>query len=670
MNPKMQPILGLVPILTLILISQHTRAEECNFHATLALKDTFYLAQPYSTEINLDISPLIEAFEQLETSLQSFTQNLDEYSNETALNGKEPLPLIPFSDTQNVYKIDGVVLGKNALKKCYENGKGSLISLNAENRAKVAEILEQQGMEKTPFLSLPFYSLLSFPNLETFDTPENFGSVIEAWLKSPPFVSKANVITYPSVKITKDGVTKNSTPEDFETNLLCVKRANLWDLPATRKTWMNIVPKLKSAIAVLSKLEQPFDTTLSTLNGLNKVVRKVSNSLKITLPESFENVLTFLDKLKHKNSWEQTTLALKDQSYSFIKSASKLARMFNLDPNSFTKIGQKKTSFELPSFNNINWRDYLNLDLNTYGVIPPIVVTPLLALAPSESETKTKILKVQIKVKIFNRKKDLIKIYSVKPNVYDNKMTTIKSVIASAQTKMASEKIVEPSNCVALETELHKVCHQLPIFITDGLSTMDLATCADALLSQQFSLHFEKCPRVRARGLPYMYRSECGPEKVPTVVVNSDRQVLLDFVCDGTKQATKLINSKLAYIPTNCEVQVIEGASQKLTLPQLIPDMKQDPTAGDVSLPDIPVPSFFTEEQLFILFGLGTFLAVIIIVLFIILSYKCCKKCKCRCKCRKEPAPEPPPPPFPSFLQPFIPIPDLRQIVELREINE
>jgi hypothetical protein len=642
------------------------KANECNFHATLTLKDTFYLSQQYSKNIMLDVSPLTDAFYQLETSLKKFSQNLKIYSDEEELKKLEPVPLIPFTDDQNAFIVDGFIHGKNALKECYEKSKGTLVSLNAGNREQVAAILKNNSLESTPFLSLPFYSLLAFPNLETFETPTNFGSVIEAWIKSPPFLTKENKIIYPTSKVTKQGASVESTPEDFQSHLLCVKRNNIWDLPEKRNVWMSIVPKLKSAVKMLQKLEEPFDTTINAIAGLQRAVKKVTKSLKITVPESFQKVLDFLKTMQNKESWEFSTLAFKDKVYTFIKAALKLTRSFDLDPISFIKMKHTNTKFALPSINNINWRDYLGLDMDTYGVTGPVMVTPDLMMVEDEHTSGSKLLNVHIMARVYNRVRDKIDMYSVTPNVFGNKMTTVKTLVVSKHTKLVTTHTIGHMDCITLETELHKVCHQLPISIADGSAVPELAKCVDALLSKRYSTKFESCPKTNFDNLPYMYRTECGPEKVPTVVINTDQPVQISYFCDGTVTGTDEIDSQLAFIPTDCEVKITEKSGQSLLLPQSIPDMIKDPQVGPIGFPDMPLIPWLTDTELILIYFLGSALLTCLAVLFLFLTWKCCKKCKCKCK-RNRPV-EPPPLPYPSFLAPLMPMPDLRQIVELREI--
>jgi len=639
------------------------QAENCNFHATLFQKDSFYLTQQYTKDIVMDLSPYTEAFTELNNLVQKFSDNLEIYSNETALEEKEPMELIPFTEEQNAFRLIDEVQGTLAIKKCSENG-GTLVYLNGDNRAKVAEILTAQNMEKTPFFALPFYSLLSYPGFKTFETPSSFDLVIEMWTKTPPYIGKDNVITYPTNQVKKEAEpgTRDSKPADFKSPVLCVKPNNLWDTPSGKSIWFKMIPKIKTAVSMLSKLKESFDLTTDTLGGIPKITRPITKWLKISIPESFQRVLDFLSKFKTAKAWELTTPDSKNQFYDFMRTAFKLVRTFELDPKSFIKIPKAKPKFALPSINNINWREHLGLDEEVYGLVGPIVITPKNAYEKKGGIDK--LFKVEIKVRIYDRIKDKYDIYSVRPNTFGGEITTVKTVISSPQLKLALNQEVEPAQCEVQPAELFKLCHQLPFAITNDFSTDDLTSCAEALTTATYSPKFANCPRAKNKG-PLIYRSECGPEKDPTIIVSTDYPLQVEFYCDGSKTASKKITPPITFIPTNCEAQILGDSSQRLVLPQKVADFLQDPVVGEVSSPDIPIMPLLTENQIIALGICGTVVAIFILIMLTVAIYKCCPKRR-----RREKLPKPQPPtipmsPYPRFLAPALQLPDLRELQEL-----
>lgn len=610
--------------LILLTLCAGVRLDQCNFHATLVEKETFYLTQPISKTIAIDLTEYFEAFPQLDNLTENFEQNLETYSDIDSIKGTEPVQLIPFNDDFNAYSIKEITYGKNAFNACAVNG-GSPIQLDEQNRGKVVEILNEIGMEKTPVHMLPFYSLLSLSDLSPMITPE-VDNIVELWTKSPPFLTKSNVIEYPVGKIDKPGegntvVKVSTTPEDYKSQVLCVKPNNPWDSESKRNQWLKLVPSLKTAIATLKRLKQSYDLSARYLKSMPKTVSKVPQWLKLVLPDAFREVLSFLDKYKLKRHWERAKSDATSKFHKFIQTSNRLARLFNLNAQSLTHMSYSKPRFSPPTILNINWRSHLGLNEEDYGLIEPIDIRPLSANVDNLNDSDLNNFKAEIKARIFHRQRDKITIYSALPNVLNGEMTTIKVVITNSQFRVAHTQEVSPLQCASPPAELHRVCHKLSFEAFKDVSFTSMTRCANALTSTGNSKEFTYCPKKDMVDSTYIYKAICGEDKTSTVVVNALEPLMLDFVCDKVRKSVKNITTFPSFIPTDCEVYMVDGTAQSLILPQWNEDLLQDPVVGDTLSPDVPdLPGM--SHTLVVIISVVSSVGVVLVVMAIIITIR------------------------------------------------
>lgn len=635
-------------------------SDECNFFATLIEVESFYLTQKYSKNVSINLKEYVEAFPKLDKLVDSFSENLANYENEASIDASEPLALIPFSDDLNAYKISDLHPGKDAFKACFENG-GSLIDLTSKNRAKVASILKDQEMEKTPISALPFFSLFSNTDKEVLDTPTDFDSIKSIWNRSPPMLGADNQLTYPKTK--KENSEVHTTPEEYKSQILCFKPNNPWDIKGSnRNSWFKIVPKLKSTLSLLAKLKHSYDLSVKVLKNTPRSATKVTDLLKLSLPEPFRDVLGFMDKLKEKKAWEKLQGDANSKFYKFMQTASKLARMFNLKPNSLTQLSESRSRFTPPSIIEINWRDHLGLDEELYGITGPVTISPNFAHA-KEDEVVPTLFNALVDARIFNRQTDKITLYRVKPNVYKQEAANVKMILKTPQIQVAVSHEIEPIQCEMPPTEIHRVCHRLPFQLINKGTLSELSKCAEALSTTEFDDKFFSCPRLPVEKGLVIYRAECGSKLEPTVIVNSDQPVLLDFVCDGVKTVSKNFTTFPSYLHTNCEVLASKGQSQQVILPQFNHDFLQDPSVGSIFTPSLPPAEPITLVQILIISALCSAAAVVLTALAILLIWTCRRKIKQKkrqSKKRNHSIEEPQ-----HQVQPFIPFPIAQELQSL-----
>lgn len=595
-------------------------ADKCYPYATIIEVDSFYLTQPFRKNITINIENYINAFPKMSDNLSKFKDNLSIYTNITEIESSEPQTLIPFTNELNAFVITELHPGKDSFKQCSLN-KGSLIKLDSSNRAKVIEIMKKQGITKTPVHILPYHSLMSVPNFEILEpSVPNFGI---AWTRTPPLLTSDNTII-PATGSDEGGTTPS--PDSVKTQILCVKPNNPWDLENGRKTWFKIAPQVETAIKMLSNLKTKYELSSKALRNVPRITKQIAEAFKLSLPDTFQQVLGFLDTFSRKSNWE--SVRKHDIFDMFVKTSLKLVRQFETNPSSITKLPPTKPKFSPQTINELNWQSLFGLDDVTYGIIGPVLIEPNMAYAENEQILNPSFFEATISARVYNRKTDKVIIYSVKPNSVRSEKTTVKTIIETPHLKLALLDEVRPLQCHWHDTEQFKICHKMPLNTVTNIPVNHLKQCAEVLLTSSFNTKFENCPRIKTVTIPSVYRAECEPDGTTTAIINSDSTVLLEFVCDGKKMPMRNITSFPTFIPTPCEVNIHEGPSSQLLLPQINADFYQDQVVGEHE--SLELPEIELSQNLLILICVGasvaSMLTVIIIVMIIHSCYKCCCK--------------------------------------------
>jgi len=592
-------------------------ADKCNLHATLVEIDTFYLTQPFTKTVTIDISKYVNAFPKLASLLPKFKENLKIYENETAIKESEPLDLIPFTPEMNIFIVKEPKTNRESFHTCAQNG-GSLIKLDSKNREQVVSIMKSRNIESTPIHVLPFHSLLSLSEFDSLHYP-TLEDLSNVWQKSPPWITRNNNIEFPSTIITSQGVKVNSTAEDFTSPVLCTKPNNPWDLQQNRYEWWRMTPKLNTAISMLNRIKNSFEISSKSLRNIPTLTKQIAGVFRLTLPDSFKQVLSFSETFSKNKQWEQTTKI--DLFANFVKTAIKLTRQFEQKPRSLIKMPMNEPKFSPPTINELNWRESFQLDESIYGITGPVTIQPKHAYT-EEGVTDPVYFQATITARVYNRQTDLVTIYEVKPNTILQEQTTISSIITTPHLKVALKELVKPHNCINHETEQFKICHRMDLKQITYSSMSDLIKCANALFSPKSSPDFGNCPRIRTKPITSVYRAECEPHGKPTVIINSDSPVLIEFKCDNVKMPHKNITTFPTFITTPCEVHIVDGTSSQLALPQWNLDFLQDQKVEDEINMAIP-PVEMTKLQFALICITISIVACIVLACFSLLMYYC-----------------------------------------------
>ena len=629
LNPSSSKMISILFVFFFPLVS----SDLCNYHATLFENEPFYLTQPYEMNISINLENYKTTFEKLPSKIEKFSQILELYSNDTAIDQHEPIELYPFSEEANAFRTKTKVTGKDAFKACAENN-GSLVALTPENKPYFMKLMHKLGLDEIPFTALPFQNLLSYPNLELLDGEVSHLDLEKIWSESPPFLKKADgSYKYPAKRdaSTEPPTETTKAPPSLQ-YALCVKPNNPWDLKESRTNWLKLVPQLKNSLKLLSTLKLAYKQTANTLRNLpQNPVSEAVDLIKLVLPDPLKSVYDFIDKFSSKTKWELTSPSALKLFSDFARNALRLVRLFKLDSQSFTSINKKtQKSFRLLNFNDLHWKNFFNLDEEVFGISGPVSVTPFSSIAlNADSDPDPVIFEATVRFRIFDREKDKFKHFLVKPNIVNGKIVRINQIRQSSTFTWASAQDLSPLDCHRQPTELYKICHRLSFPTLDSLPLRLLSKCGNALITELHNSDHSNCPLAYPPSDPIIYRADCDQDGHSSVIISSTKPLQLAFICDSKLESTRNFSNFPERIKTDCEVRQLTMGSEGIVVPQTNPDFEQDPILGP-TVPFIhPAPLEPFDYLLFVGTPVVSGLALIIIIFILICC--CCKYCKC-CK--------------------------------------
>ena len=578
------------------------KTDICNPLATLIETNTFYLSQTHNKTLYLDLSNYEQAFSELSEKVKLFNANLQLFDEKSELI--EPENITKFSNDFNIFPIEEDTKGYASFEACSKRN-GSIITLTNENRKAIVDALAHFRMDKTPFRALPFYSLYSlhdFSHLDNF----KYEHINPLWTISPPFITNQNVIEYPKARKPRpadystpkpnDPIPANvdTTIHDYSSKILCLKENNPWDLPENVDKWLELVPKIKTAIKTVNRVKNSFANSGNSLKTLPQTIKPIAMKLfKLILPDPLNSILSFIDKFSSKQNWEKSNLGSKDSFSKFIKDTTKIARLFNLSPQSFTKISDRKPSFKPLQLNLPDWIHLLELDEERYGINGPITIKPLSSLRDAQPSSRDAFeFEVSLRLYIFDRHSDKVTLYSVRPNNFQGYFTTAKTVIQNFHYITATPDELHPSECTTSPSELHPICNKLPLHSTPHFTFKKLATCGKILFNpnSETTDFWTSCPYQSVLTEPYIYRADCDNSGHSTTIINSDRPLTIDFFCDSELKLTRNFSAFPSTVKTDCEARINNSGTSHVALPQSVNDFFNDPVISDIYSPTTPTP--------------------------------------------------------------------------------
>lgn len=610
------PLRRLILLIFCIINVSSSQNDLCNYHGTLFETETFFLTQPYSKNITIDLENYQATFQNFPHKIDTFANLFKQYETANSLSLGEPLQLIPFTKDLNVFKTPSETTGRKSLSDCNKYN-GSLLALTNSNKPRVLEIMKELQLEKIPFTSLPFQNVLSYPSLEILDDSPDAETLEAVWAKTPVFLTKTGLFEYPTpIALGTTTVSPNAL-EKQKIFALCTKPNNPWDLDS-RKNWLNLVPQIKNAIKVLQNLKHVYTQTANTLSKLpQSPVSDISRNIKLILPDPLKAIVNFLDLFSNKKQWESSQSASLALFSNFVKETFKAIRLFNLD-SSITNIKDKQIKkFRLLDFNDLHWKDFFDLDEELYGMSGPVTVTPF-NKHPEEISTK---FEANVRFRIFNRQIDKYTIFKFRPNIILNQIANIKNILHSSKYTLALKEDLIPQNCHKQPAENHQICHKLPAIVYDHDHNR-MVECGLALFNPQFNEKHTFCPLTAPSIDPAIYRADCNTDQHSSLIISSTKPVSLAFFCDSTFKENKNFTRFPERIQTDCEARLLDSGIPSLVVPQRNHDFLQNPDLGPILSyfhPQLVQPAFNLIFHVIIPVVSG----IILLFIFIIISLWC-----------------------------------------------
>jgi len=143
-------------LLIIAFLTSAATTDICTSRASLVQIEEFYLQQPFSSEVELDLSNYIEEFQSIADNAEKFATIAVKYDTDKELDDLEPSALYPFTPNANIFPINST--HQDYMKDCEK--------LNS----KILEFSPQQA----PTI-LALLKTLQIPNaaLKTFNDRQN-----------------------------------------------------------------------------------------------------------------------------------------------------------------------------------------------------------------------------------------------------------------------------------------------------------------------------------------------------------------------------------------------------------------------------------------------------------------------------------------------------------------
>ena len=655
-------------------------ADECNQAATLVEFKKIYMTQPLDLDSPLSFNEYIQLFDRMSRDINSFKDVSQNYTTDEKMDRTEPLTLHPFDEEHNIIHISKLTRNIDAIETC-KRYSAQLLTITNGTKERVAKLLNKLGIEKVPFQVVPLHHSIYSPNGELI---EMLSQDAETKIKGIhqlgfPYFSKDSVIyfaTQPSTRkrrepdvdntttteevgtsqttlgaliTTKPPKTNNGdraglknaeqmqadspTVDTFTSPLLCLKKNNMWDRPTLRKAWNSISRGLQHAGNTIEKLIMAYRRTTNIINNFTKKEGMPTKILKITAPSYMKDAVNFLQKFRTGDSWEHTTPNDSIQFEKFIANVGRMDRHLTQKKHGFLSLQGRTQQITIPIVDEHHWLVNTPLKDTSYGIIGPAIVR-----INETWREDPQIVEATIRLSIFDRQ-DPTTIFKIQPNIIHGNITTAKFLIASKKYNLAlmDEPII--GDCTTREGEEYAICKTIDYPFNDQYPTQQLLDCGASLRKPEWDSGFDKCPKAVAGEMPIAYRAQCKGE--PTAIINANKSLRLNYICDGTAVKTEDIKRFPALISTSCEIQEVEGDVKRTLIPQAQHDLFQDEPIADAITPLPPAttttPASPMAEHLSAIIT-GSVMAGVVVfgMILIIFALKLEKiNCCCPSKCRK-----------------------------------
>ena len=554
----------------------------CTDQAALVLYDEFYLTQDFESEIKLNFNNYFTELNKISRDIVPFEKNALKYDTEAELDELEPAPLIPYTHDTNLIQIKS--LNKDFMASCATRD-AKVLDIDPLNTEAIKEIMAQLNISTVPFRTFDDrgaqISALSGTIFKNAPVPNSDNKLLLRFF-FPTFTSETGTINYP----TNESILSTTPVDGF-----CMKPNNIWDRKGpSRNKWLTLINKVISNISQVKSWKDSFSTLFSTLPTIDQLYAKVTDKLVPNTPLPLAGISNFISKFKSNSNWESSTPSAFTEFQSFLKNFKALSKVFMKIPSLVNRKLQlsdvsnitetRITELVAAPFDNERIQRFLDLHPDKVNITGPVSIKPIYKIRGQDAG----VIGAIAKFKIYDSN-DKIKIYQVKPLVYQGFVTTATHVVITSKYKLALTQTPTPFGCQN-EEEADKKEEKIRIcrgYTTPGLETLspiDSNICGVALSTLKGEVHFSKCPKIRAPSTPLAYRVSCDNK---TVVISSMESLKIRVFCDGSSGTDiTLLESFPVYLKTNCEIkQIKEGGFEPVLLPQLHSDfLLQQPAAS------------------------------------------------------------------------------------------
>ena len=554
-TPKM------IAIFTVIFLSGNSilAADICTSRASLILVDEFYMKQPFSSEVELDLSNYNEEFQSIATDAEKFASIAMKYDSEKELDELEPSPLIPFTPTINLIQV-------NSTQKEYTGDCNKLnakvLEIEPHLIPLLGNILKTLEIAQTPIRTFvdrmktvinPHGSFLKTANPPTAEEITKMQDYF-------PLIDPEGSISYPGSAITE--VTKLFA--------FCMKPNNHWDRKGpNRQKWLTTLHKILPSVSTAKTWGTIFTTVISRLPLQSSLYKQMTDKLVLNTPLPLTRICKFLQKYNNNLNWESSIPSDFNTFLEYVNDFKTVARLFKQKSvtTTTTTISPQPVApstilplMSVASLDLDRLQRFINMDPSKVNITGSIETIPLFRHDNNRITARA----------VFQQysETDNVKIYNVKPVIYLGSVTTVTHVIGTFKNFLASLLTPTPFGCTMEEEEDHliKVCQG---YTTPGLSQLSpelSLNCGSALASDDSESDFSKCPSQTAPHRPLAHRVKCHNS---SVVLSSNKPLVIRIYCDNiSKRPLKLENSP-SYLNTDCEIRLVDKNNvEAILLPQ------------------------------------------------------------------------------------------------------
>ena len=615
----------------------------CTSRAVLKQTDEFYLSQPYFKTIDASFENYKLILAEIEEQVNAFKNIAVKYDTPSELDQLEPLPLIPFTDQNNLVKVTG--LASDFMTACRKHNTIP-IDLTPATADKLTQILADQDLESTPFLAYAVKNHLVSQQ----------GLVLKQLPADPDLKNKYNMFTFEgeiqtpvlttttSTTVTTESSTGTTTSVaasvKAEKNItgLCMKPNNFWDNGLNRDSWFPLITKIIKTLPSLGEWRE------SISNFLRKPALKTDSSrkeerqiFKFSLPSGLNSILNFLKKYSSAQAWESSSASDIKDFKNYIDNFVSFIKMFKTTTKTIHKNSTEISQAVLPSFSTDNNKllRFLEIDNNKNKIVGNIYMVSTTKTQDEQTVT------IEIRFKLVDLQ-DKLTIFTVRPLIFRNSITTSKFLLQSHRKNLALIEEPRPTGCTqeTFNNENIKVCQD---YVTSGMEQLQPQTalaCGNSLMLETEAEDFAKCLLTSPPSEPFAYKTNC---KDYSLVISSATPLKIRVYCDTFLKDTIDLVRFPAYLDTNCEIKILNGDVERILVPQLHSDFIQDSNSPVPMLLPPPLPSanessFKMDSTILTLLislpiGLLSFISLLICILYLFDPERCKMALKKICCC-------------------------------------